>query len=71
MIRYGVLVIFGENPKPGFEPCNLDFLGHNINPRFFMVASADGMMYIIMDAYVYTYILGNGSWWWDMVGHNF
>ena len=53
VITHDVSVIFGENPKPGFEPRNLDFLGCNINPTFFMVASADGM-----DQYLWKTIFG-------------
>jgi len=57
VITHDVSVIFGENPKPGFEPRNLDFLGCNINPTFFMVASADGIYYILYIIYYILYII--------------
>ena len=35
---------FQEIPKPGFQIQYLYFMGNNINPSFFMVAGADGMV---------------------------
>ena len=57
-------------PKPGFQTMNfqdLFFLGLNIQPLFFLVVIAPGMLYIIL--YVYIYINSSSAMWFWSLAH--